>query len=333
MADSARKDDSGCTLDVSAAVQLNTSELASTEGRIRWAHTLESTYCEMDVDWPRRSGQFVAELAARPLDELTVSVVRAEPHTVVRTPEMIRSHPGNDYLLCLITRGSAVITQQSRSAKLQDGAFGIIDAGEPFVVEGTTNFEQVVVRAPRAMLSARLPEEALASAVGVGVPASGGVGAVVSRFLVDISTEGTQLFGRSAVSVATSAVDLIAAAIGDVAPALSPTQRIHRHDLEAVQRAMERDLHDPDLSAGQIGVALGMSVRYVHKLFSTVGTTPRVWLYQTRLDRARQLLLGTGLTVAEVGFRVGFRDTSHFSRVFRQRFGVSPAQSRTRRDA
>ena len=67
---------------------------------------------------------------------------------------------------------------------------------------------------------------------------------------------------------------------------------------------------------------------HIHKLFSLTGTTPRTWLYQLRLDRARGQLLDTDSTVAEISDRVGFRDVSHFSRAFRKRFGVSPAHFR-----
>ena len=64
MADGARNHDSACT-DNAAAMVLNTRELTSTEGRSRWADTLESTYCEMDVNWPDRHDQFAAELTVR----------------------------------------------------------------------------------------------------------------------------------------------------------------------------------------------------------------------------------------------------------------------------
>ena len=117
MTDSAQKDDSACT-DSAASMVLSTRELESTEGRVRWADTLDSTYCEMDVDWPDRHARFAAELTVRPFGDLTVSVVHADPHTVVRTPEMIRSDPNDDYLLCLIIRGTATLQQHSRSATL-----------------------------------------------------------------------------------------------------------------------------------------------------------------------------------------------------------------------
>ena len=222
MTDSAQKDDSACT-ENAAAMVLNTRELESTEGRTRWADTLDSTYCEMDVDWPDRDAQFAAELTVRPFGELTVSVVHADPHTVVRTPEMIRSDPNDDYLLCLITRGTATLEQHSRTAVLEQGAFGILDSAAPFVVDGKTEFEQVVLRAPRQLLISRLSVEAMGEVTGLGISGQRGMSGLVSRFLVDIATTDARFSVGSSASVAASAVDLLTSALTEQAPPLTAT--------------------------------------------------------------------------------------------------------------
>lgn len=54
-------------------------------------------------------------------------------------------------------------------------------------------------------------------------------------------------------------------------------------------------------------------------------TSPGKWLMEKRLDHAMHLLTNLGKTVSEAAFESGFESASHFSRAFRQRFGVSPA--------
>lgn len=81
-------------------------------------------------------------------------------------------------------------------------------------------------------------------------------------------------------------------------------------------------MHDPDRSVSDVAKDLGTSVRYVQKLFRFADTTPTTWLYQARLQRARKLLVSSEPTIQELSFR----DVSHFSRTFRQQFGVSPGQ-------
>lgn len=56
--------------------------------------------------------------------------------------------------------------------------------------------------------------------------------------------------------------------------------------------------------------------------------SPGKWLLQKRLDHAAALLRGSRMNVTEVVFESGFEDVSHFSRVFKGRFGVPPASFR-----
>jgi AraC-like DNA-binding protein len=56
--------------------------------------------------------------------------------------------------------------------------------------------------------------------------------------------------------------------------------------------------------------------------------SPGRWLLQKRLDYSTTLLGNTRKNISQVGYECGFEDLSHFSRVFKKRFGVSPANFR-----
>lgn len=53
-------------------------------------------------------------------------------------------------------------------------------------------------------------------------------------------------------------------------------------------------------------------------------TTPGKWLLEKRLNHAMNLLSNAGKTVSEAAFESGFESPSHFSRSFRQHFGMPP---------
>ncbi len=55
-------------------------------------------------------------------------------------------------------------------------------------------------------------------------------------------------------------------------------------------------------------------------------TSPGKWLLEKRLDHALHLLTNLGSTVTDAAFESGFENPSHFSRCFRDRFGVAPAR-------
>jgi AraC-like DNA-binding protein len=56
--------------------------------------------------------------------------------------------------------------------------------------------------------------------------------------------------------------------------------------------------------------------------------SPGKWLLQKRLDYSAVLLKNPALNVSQVALDCGFEDLSHFSRAFKEKFGVSPANYR-----
>lgn len=54
-------------------------------------------------------------------------------------------------------------------------------------------------------------------------------------------------------------------------------------------------------------------------------TTPGKWLIEKRLNHGMHLLANADKTVSEAAFESGFENPSHFSRAFRERFGINPA--------
>jgi AraC family transcriptional regulator, exoenzyme S synthesis regulatory protein ExsA len=62
--------------------------------------------------------------------------------------------------------------------------------------------------------------------------------------------------------------------------------------------------------------------RDFQKLFNT---SPGKWLMEKRLNYAMHLLSNNNKTVSETAFESGFKSPSHFSRAFKERFGIPPA--------
>jgi AraC-like DNA-binding protein len=83
------------------------------------------------------------------------------------------------------------------------------------------------------------------------------------------------------------------------------------------------------LDHGALERLSGLSPSRLQALFREVtGYPPLEYLRRLRVEEARRLLADRRLSVKEVGARTGFRDTSHFSKVFRRVDGLSPAHYR-----
>jgi acetamidase/formamidase/AraC-like DNA-binding protein len=99
-----------------------------------------------------------------------------------------------------------------------------------------------------------------------------------------------------------------------------------------VTLAIERLLHDPDLSAGRIARTEGISERYLQKLFEQNGVSFNRYLRDQRLQRAHAALVAPGelrAPVANIAYCCGFADAANFNRLFKERFGVPPGAFRS----
>jgi AraC-like DNA-binding protein len=102
----------------------------------------------------------------------------------------------------------------------------------------------------------------------------------------------------------------------------------------ALRRAIHERLREQGLTVATIAGAVGISERYVHKLFGRSGTTFSDYVMERRLDGAAADLRDQAMTDREIGaiaFDWGFSDLSHFTRRFKQRFGCRPRDWRSAR--
>ena len=86
-----------------------------------------------------------------------------------------------------------------------------------------------------------------------------------------------------------------------------------------------------DHSIAELARECGLSSGYFSRAFrQTTGVTPHQWVMRRKVERARQLLLGNGLGLADIALVCGFVDQSHFTRVFTKLEGESPGKWRRR---
>lgn len=91
-----------------------------------------------------------------------------------------------------------------------------------------------------------------------------------------------------------------------------------------------RDNYSKDIKLNDVAELFGMTPRTFGRRFkNATGATPLNYLQQIRIDVAKDLLQTSNLTVAEIMFRVGYHDPTHFTRLFKKSLGVAPSQYRT----
>jgi AraC family transcriptional regulator len=80
-----------------------------------------------------------------------------------------------------------------------------------------------------------------------------------------------------------------------------------------------------DLSIADLAQVAGMSPYYLMRMFKkSMHVTPRQYIIQTRIDRAKELLRSRELSIADIALQCGFTNQSHFTNVFRQLTETTP---------
>jgi transcriptional regulator GlxA family with amidase domain len=83
------------------------------------------------------------------------------------------------------------------------------------------------------------------------------------------------------------------------------------------------------LQLDDIAAAARLSPYHFHRVFSnTVSLTPQAYLTGLRIEKAKELLLTTELTISEIAAACGFSQPAYFSRVFREQAGLTPTSFR-----
>jgi transcriptional regulator GlxA family with amidase domain len=104
-------------------------------------------------------------------------------------------------------------------------------------------------------------------------------------------------------------------------PAIDPVVQMM---LQEMDQLVSRRVQLADLAARS-----GYSAQHLNRIFRKgVGITPMKYLLQRRLERAAQMLEQDILTISAIARSLTINDMAYFSRLFRRRYGVGPAEYR-----
>jgi AraC-like DNA-binding protein len=130
--------------------------------------------------------------------------------------------------------------------------------------------------------------------------------------------------------------DLVAVALGATRDAADTAQKrgVCAARLRAAKVHVAENCNNPLLSIGTVARHIGVTPRYLQKLFERDGGTFSAFLLAQRLTRAHRALTSPkfdSYQVSAIAYDVGFSDLSYFNRCFRQRYGVTPRDIREAR--
>lgn len=276
---------------------------------------------------------FDASVHSKSIGALSISEIRGTGHVVTRAAREIRTADPEFYKLGLQVRGRSVLSQGGHDEVVTQGHFVLYDTSHPYTLSFDSAYRMQVVMFPRAML--RLPDGPVSEVAVKQISGRRGTAALLPPMLSALNRQAVSPEPLVAGPLGDAVMDLVTAMFAeqlqlqdDVMP-----ETAHRVLLRRIQGFARDNLRDPDLDPAALAAAHHVSLRQLHRLFQAEGTTVGGWIRAERLEGCRRELTDprqAAAPVSEIASRWGFHNAAHFSRLFREVYGATPSQYRSR---
>ncbi len=276
----------------------------------------------------RHGPAFHGSLEYGDLGPLQICRLKVGAHSVDRPRPQAWEKPARDLVVAFQVKGHAYFEEEGRRVSLSPGEWSLIGM-RPWsrVVFLPNGVEQVFLSLSRAQLAGiHIPEHVAARSFS----SRNGLGKLLYQFVSATFAELPRLSQQSERSVVATVTELLNYAllefVGNARSVTAP-EGLHAR----AQAYILQNLRDPALDVGQVADAFHCSKRYLHKVFANRRTTISESIWKPRLEGCRADLQNPALaghSMTDIAFSWGFNNYTHFSRKFKEAFGMPPRRVR-----
>jgi len=280
------------------------------------------------------TSRFPAKVETVRLGAGAVNRVVFPEHTVNRSRADIAASRESCFYLNFKLAGRCRMLQDGREVSLSRGQVGIIDSDHEVTLlhDRGPALEVASFWVPSRALRDRLPPAFDFNAERVSDDPH--VGHLIVETARTLTSGALRMTEEDGIRLFDVLLDLVALSLSRRSRAQA-AEAVNFADATvlALRRAIHERLRQPGLKVAAVAGAVGISERYVHKLFERSGTTFSDYVMDRRLVGAAADLKDPALgghAIGAIAFDWGFSDLSHFTRRFKQRFGCRPRDWRAR---
>lgn len=312
-------------------VLLNTDSVPPRKRLAYWTDMICNTYVQLECD-SIQCDRFAGSINSQSMPGLDLSVVASGAQKVRRTPRQIARANDDYFLVSIQTQGQGVLRQDGRDALLSPGDFALYDSTRAYELHFDGDFQQIVLKLPGEQLRSAVRDTEKLTATTVSGRA--GAGHLMIGMIKTLWEDIDALEPASAVAVAGGVLNILVAGLQTLpASKCRGVSSLTSFHLARIRSEIDSRLRNPALTVGDVARDLGISVGHIHRLFRQEATTPAQYIWSRRLEMCSRDLVDprrAGHSISEIAFSWGFNDAAHFSRSFRNRFGVPPREWRHR---
>lgn len=307
-----------------ACTMMNTDEVSPRERAPYWRDWIWRLFGGLDSDLYGDT-DFNGRISTAQAGSVVLTRLESSRHRVMRSRSLARASEQGYLKIVAPQRGCAGVEQKGRQSWVRPGQWSIYDTTDTYAVANPEPVEHLIVMLPKADLVERglALDELMARTLG------GGNG--VSRLALQTMRSAYQELpgmseqaARGVGEVITQLVHLSLLELAGRGNALTQREALR----DQIKRLVARRLGDAELSVDDIALALRCSRRQLYNAFADEPEGVAGYLLRERLEAVRRDLsepVLAGRSITDIALERGFNSLPHFSRVFAQRFGVSPS--------
>lgn len=309
-------------------IVLDTAHVGEPERVDYWREMVLRLFADVEIAAAAPTG-FHGLMQTHRSDVMRLTHAAAAPQSVQRRHRDARETYEDCYFAVLMLSGTQRMQQDGRGVELHAGDFAIYDGARPHRLDFTENWSELILSIPRPALNRLVP--GMPGLTAQALAPGPGMGEVLRGFLGTVATALPRLGAPELAALSVHALNLIGSTLVLDRPRDETEPSARESALLRAKLVVDALLGDPHLDAQRIAARLGLSVRYLNRLFNAEQTSLMRYVWARRLERCHADLLRADAgaqRVVDIAMRWGFSDLSHFSRAFKERYGVSPRECR-----
>ena len=310
-------------------VEFSTDFLPEEDRIAYWREHYGHVMLRVDLE-PAKDVAFQACMTSLSLPGLQLIEGSASPARISRTGQYLAD--GNDDAVLAINRtGIASVWSGGREQILHEQEAILMMGNEPTSFHRTSPGRSFTLRVPRAMLRS-IVADADDAAMRV-IPRNRGALGLLSRYAGWLLRVGASLDGELLNLSVRHIQDVLALTVGAANDfkEVARTRGLRAARLELAKAYIIEQSHRREISVGSVAAYLGVTPRYLQRLFEEDGTTFSEFLVTQRLARAHRRLCereSVHAAISTIAYDVGFGDLSYFNRRFRRLYSLTPREVR-----
>jgi AraC family transcriptional activator of tynA and feaB len=219
--------------------------------------------------------------------------------------------------------------QHGKVAILKRGDTTLIDSGRSWSSDCRGDCARLYLRLPYFLIESKLGLNPIP--IAPRILGASALGTILFGLSTSLFRQAEGLSSEEGAAAVEAYLKILSACVGDSESVLAKRKG---SDLlrGRIAAYIESHLPETDLGPVKIASAMGISVRHVHRVFSSKGCSVADWIRGRRLRQCQSDLSDPHLrrkSITEIAFFWGFNDSAHFSRSFKEKFGICPRIFRT----